>query len=204
MVTTSPEIFKKIVDSIIPVIRKKGNRPCVIVPPLPHNLFVRCCNDESHCTNAKEENYAIDLLSGFTKLRHDLIRQLVHSGISDFKVLDSCCVTTCSPNSNLPERLESLRVVTREDGVHYSAEGYRNLATRAIKCITDMAVAPVKAVKKTSHFWRGFRSPNGSSQPKNNLETGRNRLDATARGALRGRTGSRMRGCHIFHPYKRW
>jgi hypothetical protein len=35
VVVSSPEIFKKLVDSVTPVFKAKGDRPCVIVPPLP-------------------------------------------------------------------------------------------------------------------------------------------------------------------------
>jgi hypothetical protein len=56
VVTTPPEIFKKTVESLVSIIKKKGTNPGVIIPPLPHGLFSRCCNDNSHCTNADEEN----------------------------------------------------------------------------------------------------------------------------------------------------
>jgi hypothetical protein len=84
VVTTPPDVFKKLVDNIVPIIKKKGNRPCVIIPPLPRSLFSRCCNDEGHCSNANDEDYQVRLLSGFIKLRNDLIKHLVHSGLEDF------------------------------------------------------------------------------------------------------------------------
>jgi hypothetical protein len=95
VVTMPKDIFKKVVDNVIPIFKAKGSKPCVIIPPLPRYLFSRCCNDDSHCTDANEGTYAKQLLAGFLQLRTDLIRQLVQSGLSNFKVLDSCCMTSC-------------------------------------------------------------------------------------------------------------
>jgi hypothetical protein len=127
VVTTPPEILKKTVESIVPIIKKKGGNPGVIVPPLPRGLFSRCCTDDSHCTNVNDENFAAELLSGFIGLRTDLIRYLVKAGISNFKVLDACCVTNCVTTANLPERLEGLQKVTLADGIHFNQDGYRNM-----------------------------------------------------------------------------
>jgi hypothetical protein len=160
VVIAPPDIFKKLV---VPVLKEKGTRPCVIVPPLPRRVFSRCCNDENHCSNANEEDYQACLMSGFIKQLNGFIKHLVHSGLKDFKVLDFCCVTSCSPTANIPERLECLRRVTREDGVHFSAEGYRNLAGRAVDCLNSIMAAPRKVCKKQTYFWRGFKSPNGAS-----------------------------------------
>jgi hypothetical protein len=123
VVITPPDVFKKLVENIVPVIKKKGNRPCVIMPPLPRGLSSRCCNNDNRCSNANDKDYQVRLLSGFIKLRNDLIKHLVHFGLKDFKVLDSCCVTSCSPTANIPEQLESLRSATREVGTHFSVEG---------------------------------------------------------------------------------
>ncbi len=45
VLTTPPEVFKKVVENVIPVIREKGNKPCVILPPLSQYLFASCCSD---------------------------------------------------------------------------------------------------------------------------------------------------------------
>jgi hypothetical protein len=57
VVPPSPEIYKKLVDSVTPIFKAKGNKPCVIIPPLPRYLFTRCCNDSGHCTNANDETF---------------------------------------------------------------------------------------------------------------------------------------------------
>ncbi len=134
---------------MIPIIRKKGNNPGVIIPPLPHGLFSRCCNDTSHCINANDENFATTLLTGFIGHCNDLIKLLVHAGLTNFKVMDSCCVTDCSPTANLPDRLEGLQKVTMKDGIHFSQVGYKNMATRVLSCLGSMHGNPKKESKKT-------------------------------------------------------
>jgi hypothetical protein len=201
VVTTPPEIFRKIVENTIPIIRKKGNSPGIIIPPLPRCLFSRCCSDSSHCTNANDENFALELLTGFIGLRNDLIKHLVNAGLTNFKVMDSCCTTKCSPTANLPGRLEGLQEVTSRDGIHFSNEGYQNMASRVLKCIESMFENPKKEKKEKTYFWRGFRSPIGAKSWK--TLAGR---PAAARGAQRGRAGGgRVVSQHLaFHPYKRW
>jgi hypothetical protein len=138
VVTTSPEIFKKLVDSVTPIFKAKGDKPCVIVPPLPRYLFARCCNDAAHCTNSGKDDFSKNLLEGFMRLRNDLIKNLIQNGLTNFKVLDSCCVTDCLPTAVIPERLKGLQKVTARDGIHFSEEGYRNLAKRADKCLKTL------------------------------------------------------------------
>jgi hypothetical protein len=200
VVTTPPAIFKKIVENTIPIIRKKGNCPGAIIPPLPRGLFSRCCSDSSHCINANDENFATTLLTGFIGLHNDLIKLLVHAGLTNFKVMDSCCVTDCMPTANLPKRLEGLQKVTSKDGIHFSHDGYKNLSTRVLSCLGSMLGNTKKENKKT-YFWRGFRSPVGARS--RGVLVGR---PVAPRGNPRGGArGGRAAGQHhVFLPYKRW
>jgi hypothetical protein len=88
VVTTPPEIFKKVVQAITPIIQAKGNKPCIILPPLPRYLFSRCCSGNGHCTNANDPEYQSTLMSGFVWLKNYLIKQLVSHGVTNFKVMD--------------------------------------------------------------------------------------------------------------------
>jgi hypothetical protein len=201
VVTTPNDIFKKVVENVILIFKTKGNRPCVIIPPLPRYLFSRCCNDESHCINAKEENFAEHLLDGFLQLRTDLIHQLVQSGLTNFKVLDLCCTTSCEKTAIIPERIVSLRETTKKDGVHFTGKESGCLATRAISCLKSLMSVPRKTKKKSTYFWRGFRSPIGSDAPRSSTALLAGRPGTVSRGAYRGRTRGRTMG---YHPYKRW
>jgi lysophospholipase L1-like esterase len=201
VVITPPDIFKKTVENILPILRKKGDNPGVIIPPLPRGLFSHCCNDSSHCTNADSDSFAADLLTGFIGLQNTLIRFLASSGLTNLKVFDSCCVTNCATTANLPERLEGLQKVMLADGTHFSQDGYSNPARRALDCIGRMASMPKQVDKKKTYFWRGFQSPTGAQIVM--YVVGR---PAAARGASRGRMRGGNSGRHRggFHPYRRW
>jgi lysophospholipase L1-like esterase len=194
VLVTPQNVFKKTVENIMPILSAKGDIPCVLVPPIPRYLFSRCCDDIGHCTNANKENYQEELLGGFLQLRNSLIKILVTAGLKNFKVLDTCCTTTCATTANTKTRLTDLRSVTAKDGVHYVAAGYRNLATRSLSCLKTMLASPPREDRSRSFFWRGFKSPRGSNRvglpkPASVRGGGNNRF---ARGTPRG-----------FHPYRR-
>jgi hypothetical protein len=136
-----------------------------------------------------------NLLSGFIQLRNLLIRSLVQKGLKNFKVLDTCCVTTCKTTANIAERVSEMRKVTSKDGIHFVAAGYGHLATRATASLVAMLAAPRRETKATIHFWRCFKSNKGSKDSKGPTS-------GTARGRGRGNLwGGRLtRG---FHPYYR-
>ncbi len=205
MTITPPDVFKKLVDNIIPIFKAKGNKPGVIIPPTPRYLFSRCCSDNSHCTNADDSNFAEQMLSGFLQQRTDLIRQLVQSGLSNFKVLDSCCTTDCAATASIPERISALKKTTWSDGVHYLSDGYRYLAERAVTCLKGLIATPKTKTKMGAYFWRGFCSPTGSALPRvrSMPVAGSSGLTPHAphRDRMRGSFSGRSRS---FHPYRRW
>jgi hypothetical protein len=121
IVVSPNDVFKKTVETIMPILSAKGDIPCVLVPPIPWYLFSRCCDDIGHCTNAKKDKYQEELLSGFLQLRNSLIKILVTAGLKNFKVLDTCCTTTCATTANTKTRITDLKTVTAKDGVHYVA-----------------------------------------------------------------------------------
>jgi hypothetical protein len=226
VMVTPPEIFKDVTKKVLPILRAKGEKPCVIIPPLPRYLFARCCNDPDHCTNAAETDFSITLLSSFTEMRNNLIRQLVSAGLTNFRVMDVCCTTSCSVTACAEERIKGLRSVTAKDGVHYVDNGYKNLAGRCIECLLkmlkkseqDVSSKPEKKGIPTCFFWRGFRSLRGSSRQKRSYEwiPGSQRSRGSAQGIARGRAAAargRARSSHGqlhyvgntgYHPYKRW
>ncbi len=111
-----------------------------------------------------EQDFAEKMLPGFVLMRNELIRHLVHSGLTDFKVLDSCSNTDCDTTASVPERIKGLRTSTATDGVHLTPKGYLTLARRATKCIKQMMAKPLKTNRRShTFFWRGFRSTRGSS-----------------------------------------
>jgi hypothetical protein len=206
VVTTTSEVFKRVVNNVIPIFKAKGKKPCVIVPPLPRYLFSRCCGEVNHCTNAADAGYAEQLMSGFLKLRNDLIKQLVQSGLTEFKVLDSCCITGCKQTADIPERLKSLRETALLDGIHFNSVGYKHLAERATSCLKGLLTCPTPRKKTGTYFWRGFRSPNGSDNPRLARGSWAEGRGGASRGVARGRARGGIFTGHLgcYHPYKRW
>jgi hypothetical protein len=211
-VTSTPlGIFKKVIELVLPILKAKGEKPCVIVPPLPRYLFSRCCSDKGHCTNAGDKDFSENLLSGFILLRNELIRCLVQNGLTNFKVLDVCCATTCTTTSNLTERLTALRGVLAEDGVHFTPPGYNNLAKRTVSCLKTLLTEKPKVTKKHTFFWRGYRSPHGSLA-NNPVRSVRGWVGSSTSNTVRGNSYGRSRvsqsgrftRSRFFHPYKRW
>jgi hypothetical protein len=208
-VTTPVDIFKRVVENVLPVIKEKGSKPCVIIPPLPRYVFVRCCSNAEHCTNMHRKDYQENLMSGFIQLRSSLIKLLVSYGISNFKVMDACCPTNCSLTASVGERIVELKKVTAKDGVHFIDAGYKKLAERCSACISVLLAGEDKPCqrKPTLHFWRGFRSHRGSLMPKLGSGAHHGPTERAARGSHRGlargsfRSGGRNRS---FHPYRKW
>jgi hypothetical protein len=108
IVISSPDIFSKTIDAIMPILRATQDIPCVIIPPLPRYLFARCCDDAGHCTNFNQPDFVQNLLSGFIQLRNLLIRSLVQKGLKNFIVFDTCCVTMCKTTANIAERVSEM------------------------------------------------------------------------------------------------
>jgi hypothetical protein len=205
-VTATPLVnFRNVIELILPIFKAEGSRPCIIIPPLPRYIFLRCCSDKGHCTNANEKDCQGTMLSGFIKQRNELIKILVESGLKDFKVLDTCCVTACQTTAGISERLQKLRKVMSEDGVHFSEHGYSNLANRSISCLKTIMTDRTKSHKKQA-FWRGFQSVHGSSVARGD-STMTNRGGSIPPGSVfSGRARGVKRGprSRFFHPYTRW
>jgi hypothetical protein len=94
-------------------------------------------------------------------LRGVLIRQFVGMGVRNFKVMDSCCTTTCTPTANTAACVKELRKVVERDGIHFTAEGYQNLADRCTVCVKALLESTGKEEGHSTFFWRGFKSTVG-------------------------------------------
>jgi hypothetical protein len=162
VVSTPIATFKKVIEHVLPIFKAKANNACIVIPPLPRYIFSRCCTDASHCTNADEKDFQAKILTGFIQQRNELIKSLVQHGLTNFKVLDVGCVTLGITTANFPERLADLKTVSSGDGIHFSANGYHNLAQRTISCLKSIRAEKPKPARKSTFFWRGFRSPHGS------------------------------------------
>jgi hypothetical protein len=145
---------------------------------------------------SKESTVRMFLIQITLGLRSSLKKFVINSGLTNVRVLDTCCVTSCAGTANTESRLNALRDVMAPDGVHYLSEGYANLvaqcASAAAASITKFEVIKTNT-SQTKHFWRGFRSSNGAKTAVH----GNGSRASFARGSKRGRPGRQ------FHPYRR-
>jgi hypothetical protein len=136
------------------------------------------------------------LLSDIIGLRNLLKKFVVGLGIKRCLVMDSCCVADCPATANTVTRLDALKKVGAQDGVHFSPEGYRNLVDSILKCDSLLSVKSKIATAtaaKQCHYWRGFKSSRGSALGNTSM-----------RGAMRGgKFGRGGRFVRPFHPYRR-
>jgi hypothetical protein len=145
-------------------------------------------------------------MSGFVRLKNELIKQLVSQGVTNFKVMDSCCVTSVPTTSSINEPLIELKKVSNSDGIHFAADGYKNMASRVTDSLKTMINKPSTPKKQTTYFWRGFRSRRGSTLPRNSVGTLGWPDGSPMRGVSRGRPrgGALSRRLRGFHPYRKW
>jgi hypothetical protein len=193
VVTSPQEIFTKTLEAIMPILQEAKGLPCIILPPLPRYLYARCCEDDGHCTNFGKPEFEQSLLAGYIQLRNWMIRTLVQRGLKNFKVMDTCCATSCKNTANIQDRLKLLRGVTAKDSVHFVSGGYANMAARTLVCLAAMLDSPQKSQNPSTHFWRGFKSVRGSQTGK--LGFADNQRKNSSRG------GHFRKGAH---PYQRY
>jgi hypothetical protein len=130
---------------------------------------------------------------------------VVGMGVKNFKVMDSCSTTTCSPTrtANTVARLADLRNGTEKDVIHFMQTGYQNLADsdRCTACIRSLLDDSKKEEKLSTLFWRGFKGTWGSKRVtvhRQHLTRGRGTPYISRGASSRGRI---MHKC--FHPYRR-
>jgi hypothetical protein len=161
---------------------------------MPRWIFERCCSDPGHCTNAGTEK---KLDTDFMNLHGVLIRQFLGMGVRNFKVIHSCC----TPTANTAARMKELWKVMERDGIHFTAEGYQNLADRCMVCVKALLESTGKEERHSTFFWRGFKSTVDSKciAVHRQHNTWRRGLPHGSRGlSSRGRFPPRG-----FHPYRR-
>jgi hypothetical protein len=177
----SNEIFKNLVELVLPLLEVGGECMRVVLPPQPRYLFNGCCRLVSHCTNIGSDGYASKLLGDTVALRallkKMLLPKLSHKG--KFWILDSCAALVDPSGLAIPERLKGLGGVSAYDGVHQTAGGYQTIAANIFSSIRDLSKGtigkPNLTVQGTSALsvaggartftWHGFHSPIGARIP---------------------------------------
>ncbi len=156
-------------------------------PPLPRYLYGGCCTNSDHCSNVGETNHAMNLLGKVDDLRALLKGKLAKQGVVKHWVMEGWKDVIGARGSSREDDLVSLRHVSGSDNVHYTRDGYENLAgsihttihsRESVSASRNVAgTGPIRS--RQNFFWRGFVSPNGSTRPRhsatsyNNSKRGR-------------------------------
>ncbi len=187
-------VYKRILENTVPVLTARQSSKVVIVPTLPRYLFSGCCKQGGHSINVSEPGHSNTLLSDTIGLRNHLKKFVVSLGSKRCLVMDSCCVADCPTTANTVSRLEALKKVCAQDGVHFTPEGYDNLVSSILKNDSQLSVNNmVTNTSARNHYWRGFKSNRGSASVSVNPR-------GSSRGGKFGRGGRFIRQ---FHPYRR-
>jgi hypothetical protein len=187
-------VYKRILDGTADLLALHKTAKVIIVPPLPRYLFSGCCPQKDHSTNVGAPGHSSKLLSDIIGLRSALKKFVASLGIGKCLVMDSCCIADCPATANNAMRIESLKCVCAQDGVHFTPEGYDNLVASVNKSVSSLTLSTsVTSSSKKQHYWRGFKSLVGSSVAHMHVR-------GNARGGKTARGGRPFRH---FHPYRR-
>ncbi len=194
--------FKKTLENTVCLFLAKKHANIIVVPPLPRYLFAGCCKQTDHCANVTMPGHPNKTLGDAIVLRNCLKKFVSGLGLSNCRVLDTCCVTDCIPTANADTRIEALKAVTVKDGVHFLGPGY-NCTVKHIMLIPSKSPAEQSGSSTTGtakvHYWCGFRSPIGVTAPAHSTQSATQGRGAHAQGGqYRGN-----RAHYQYHPYRR-
>jgi hypothetical protein len=169
IVTCPLATFKTTLDNTSCLFLAKKQSLHVVVPLLPRYLCAVCCKQVGHCPNVEKPEYVSHFLADFIRLRNCLKRFVAGLGASKCRVLDTCCVTDCSPTANSVMRVDALKKVTARDSIHFLNMGYDHLVKNIMQTFAYPESTPTgKHLTAKVYYWQGFRSPMGSSVAASN------------------------------------
>jgi hypothetical protein len=165
------ETFKKLIGIVAPILSFSAGLSKIVIPPLLRYVFDTCCTQDTHCTNVRKETHAAEILQKADHLRNVLKSELNRLGVPNFRVTEGWTSLLGAKYSSRQENVNALRHLTAADGVHFTRDGYENLAMAIHNSIMskDKLAAVVSRAgngRMGTFFWRGFISPNGSARPK--------------------------------------
>jgi len=171
-------VFSKQIDTVLPLLEAVPGTVKIVVPPQPRYLFGSCCRDPNHCTNVPQVDHPTKLLGASMHLRDVLKKKLVGKLNSNFWISDSCLATNVNTGATVTERCAGLKSVFAQDHVHFSMDGYTNIAKNISNAVRDLSAGKVGKYSNENrtaasgvsgvgrnHFWRGISSPVGSCKP---------------------------------------
>ncbi len=137
-------------------------------------MYGGCCTNSEHCSNVSENNHPKDLIGKVDHRRPLLKGELAKQSFVKHWVMDGWKGVIGTRGQSREEDMVLLRHVSGADNVHFTRDGYENLAAAIHATIhsRENVVAPCSVTgagpirKRQQFFWRGFVSPNGSTRPR--------------------------------------
>jgi hypothetical protein len=165
------ETFKKLIGIVAPFFSLSAGLSKIVIPPLPRYVFDTCCSQDTHCTNVRGEKHASEILNKADHLRNVMKGELNRLGVPNFRVTEGWTSIQGVKYPSREENVSALRHLTTADGVHFTRDGYENLANAIRNTVTSkdkIAAVDSRAGngRRGTFFWRRFISPNGSTRPK--------------------------------------
>jgi hypothetical protein len=165
------ETFKKLISIVIPVFSFSAGLNKIVFPPLPRYEFDTCCTQESHCTNVRRDKHASEVLSKADHFRNVMKGELNRLGVPNFRIMDGWTDILGVKHTSREENVSSLCHFTSADGVHFTRDGYENLANAIHNTVMSRNKSAAANSftgngRRGSFFWRGFISPMGSTRPR--------------------------------------
>jgi hypothetical protein len=219
---TDDALFKKITDSLGPVLLSAQSKLKILIPPLPRYVFDKCCGNPAHCTNCSDPEHPEKILNGVTRLRNVLKKHVGELGVSNFWVLDGTGigailgVDSGNDRGGNREVLAELHPLLGRDGVHFSEVAYNNIARVIIRIVTNLTAGTLgkktltgsatntSVLQEQQYYWHGFTSPCGSTRPRAHHHRPGEAL-RTVGGGLRGPghgRGHQLQHHHQQHQYQ--
>jgi hypothetical protein len=147
----SKEDTKRLVSTVIPLLRAGGRCRKIILTPAPRFKFKPCCTNKSHCTNLKDKAYCKWMEVRLTENRVTIRDYVKMRNIKRATVKQFCNLIEPSEgeSTNLQEE-----EIWGDDPVHLTPKGYSMVASGL--------VALIQSQKETTH---DVPVPQGGKQP---------------------------------------
>jgi hypothetical protein len=102
-------IFKRMLENTSSIYSTAKGSKIVVIPPLPRYLFSGCCKQAGHSTNVNMDGHSKRLLMDTISLGNNLKKFVCNLGLTDCRVIDTCCVTDCNMTADIDSRIEALK-----------------------------------------------------------------------------------------------
>jgi hypothetical protein len=128
LTTAPPTVLKKTLELCVPLANAAKGAKVVLVCPIPRYVKTKCCDDPSHITNFGNEDYEDELMDFQDQHRKILVGWGSSQGL-DYEIFDpSTVVNPTEPGLGNRLTTSGTSLWADKDGVHLSAEGYRDVA----------------------------------------------------------------------------